>query len=79
MFGMLSLFAEFEAGIIRERTRAGMERARREGKQIGRPSNLNEGLKNSIKYMRSQGMGIRKIATDLKVGVSTVYKVLDAA
>ena len=79
MFGMLGLFAEFEAGIIRERTRAGMERARRQGKRIGRPSNLNEGLKESIRYMRSQGLGIRKIATDLKVGVSTVYKVLDAA
>lgn len=63
--------------MIAERTRTGMERAKREGKHIGRPTNLNEGLIQSIKYMRSQGLGIRKIATDLKVGVGTVYKVIE--
>jgi len=79
MFGMLSLFADFERAMIAERTRAGMERARKQGKKIGRPSNMNDGLKESIKYMRSQGLGIRRIATDLKVGVSSVYKVLESA
>ena len=79
MFGMLSLFADFERSMIAERTRAGMERARKQGKKIGRPSNMNDGLKESIKYMRSQGLGIRRIATDLKVGVSSVYKVLESA
>jgi transposase len=29
--------------------------------------------------MRTQGAGIRKIASDLKVGVSTVYKVMEDA
>lgn len=33
---------------------------------------------DSIKYMKEQGVGIRKIATDLKVGVSTVYKIMEA-
>lgn len=79
MFGMLSLFADFERSIISERTRAGIERARKQGKKIGRPSNMNDGLVESIKYMRSQGLGIRRIATDLKVGVSSVYKVLESA
>ena len=77
MFGILSVFADFERSMITQRTRAGMERARREGKRIGRPSNLNDGLKQSILYMRSQGLGIRKIATDLKVGVGTIYRVLE--
>lgn len=63
--------------MIAERTRTGMERAKREGKRIGRPTNLNEGLIQSIKYMRSQGLGIRKIATDLKVGVGTIYRVIE--
>lgn len=79
MFGILSVFADFERSMITERTRAGMERAKREGKRIGRPTNLNEGLIQSIKYMRSQGLGIRRIATDLKVGVGTVYRVLETA
>jgi DNA invertase Pin-like site-specific DNA recombinase len=71
------LFADFERSIIVERTKAGMERAKREGKRIGRPTNLNDGLIESIKYMRSQGRGIRKIATELKVGVGTIYRVLE--
>ena len=32
----------------------------------------------SIKYMRKKGLGIRKIASELSVGVGTVYKVLEA-
>ena len=64
--------------MIKERTQAGMERARKQGKQIGRPSNINEGLIQSIKYMRDKGLGIRRIASELSVGVGTVYKVLGA-
>ena len=77
MFGILSVFADFERSMITQRTRAGMERARLEGRRIGRPTNLNEGLIESIKYMRSQNLGIRRIATDLKVGVGTVYRILE--
>jgi DNA invertase Pin-like site-specific DNA recombinase len=76
MFGILSVFADFERSMITQRTRAGMERAKREGKRIGRPTNLNDGLRQSILYMRSQNLGIRKIATELKVGVGTVYRVI---
>ena len=76
MFGILSVLADWERGMIKERTQAGMERARKQGKQIGRPSNINEGLIQSIKYMRDKGLGIRKIASELSVGVGTVYKVI---
>lgn len=79
MFQMCGVFAEFERGMIRSRVKAGQDRAKSQGKHIGRPTNLNDGLTHSIRYMRDQGVGIRKIATDLKVGVCTVYKVLEAA
>ena len=79
MFQMCEVFAEFERGMTSDRVKCGLERAKSQGKHIGRPSNLNEGLSHSIKYMKEQGIGIRRIATDLKVGVSTVYKVLEAA
>ena len=78
MFQMCGVFAEFERGMISERVKAGQDRAKSQGKHIGRPSNLNDGLIHSIKYMRGQGVGIRKISSDLKVGVSTVYKVMEA-
>ena len=78
MFQMCGFFAEFERGMTSDRVKCGQERAKSQVKHIGRPSSLNEGLSHSIKYMREQGVGIRRIATDLKVGVSTVYKVLEA-
>ena len=37
MFQMLGVFAEFEHSIIQERVRAGLQRAKREGKRLGRP------------------------------------------
>ena len=76
MFQLTGIFAEFERTMISERVRAGQKRSR---KKNGRPTNLNDGLVHSIKYMREQGVGIRKIATELQVGVGTIYKVLEAA
>src|SRR6478752_1512997 len=37
MFQMMGVFAEFERSIIQERVRAGLARAKAEGKQLGRP------------------------------------------
>jgi DNA invertase Pin-like site-specific DNA recombinase len=37
MFQMLGVFAEFERSIIQERVRAGLRRAKAEGKRLGRP------------------------------------------
>ena len=76
MFQLTGIFAEFERSMISERVIAGQKRSK---KKNGRPSNMNDGLVHSIKYMREQGVGIRKIATELQVGVGTIYKVLEAA
>jgi DNA invertase Pin-like site-specific DNA recombinase len=37
MFHMLGVFAQFERAMIQERVRAGLARARGEGKRLGRP------------------------------------------
>ena len=79
MFQMCGVFAEFERGMIRERVISGQNRAKEQGKHIGRPTNLNDGLLSSIKFMREKGMGIGRIAKDLKVGVGTIYRVLGTA
>lgn len=41
MLQMLGAFAEFERAMLRERTKAGLESARREGRIGGRPDKLN--------------------------------------
>ena len=78
MFGMLSVFSSFERELISERVKSGLERAKANGKKLGRPSNMNDGLRSSIRLLRERGLGIKKIARELGVGVCTVYKALES-
>ena len=76
MFQMLGVFAEFERAMIKERINAGLSRARAQGKKLGRPRVSLE-VESKIRELRSMGRGIRKIAGQLRVGVSTVKRVVD--
>jgi DNA invertase Pin-like site-specific DNA recombinase len=55
MMQMLGAFAEFEREMLRERTRAGLEVARREGRTAGRPSKLTDDQKAEICRMIQDG------------------------
>lgn len=74
MFGMLSVFAEFEREIIVERVHAGMATARAKGKHVGRPRASEETL-SRIRELRATGMGIGKVARELGCGVSLVQRI----
>ena len=76
LFQMLDVFSEFERSMIQERVNTGLIRARAEGKRLGRPK-VPAVVENKIRELRSNGKGIRRIASDLKVGVSTVMRVID--
>ena len=78
MIQMAGVFAEFERSMTRERILASHERAKAEGKTIGRPSTISNGLITSIQLMREKNTGIKRIAKELGVGVGTVYKVLNS-
>ena len=77
MFQMIGVFSEFERSMIRERVIAGQQRAKAEGKHIGRKTNVNEGTLNAVKHLRENNVPIKRIAKNLKIGVGTVYKILD--
>jgi len=77
MLQMAGVFASFEKAMLRERVLASHSRARAEGKTIGRPSTINDGMRNAVKFMREKGTGIKKIAKELNVGVGTIYKILE--
>ena len=79
MIQMAGCFAEFERSMTRERILASHERAKAEGKTIGRPSAITDGLIKSIEFMRSKNVGIKRIARELGCGVGTIYKVLNNA
>ena len=72
---MMGVFAEFERAIIRERVNSGLQRARTQGKQLGRPK-VSERLEQRIRDLRATGMGIRKVAKEVGVGVSVAQRVI---
>ena len=68
LFQLLGVFAEFERSMIRERVLAGLDRARSQGKRLGRPP-VPPLTVDKIKKLRGEGMSLRKIAK--QVGIST--------
>ncbi|MBL8883571.1 MAG: recombinase family protein, partial [Hyphomicrobium sp.] len=78
IFGIFSALGEYERELIRERIIAGQKRARANGVKIGRPSQLNDAVRTSVKLLRDKGVGIRDIAARLHIGVGSVYAVLRA-
>jgi DNA invertase Pin-like site-specific DNA recombinase len=77
MFGMLGVFAEFEREIIVERVRAGMATAKAKGKTVGRPKASEETLQR-IRELRSQGMGMLRVAREVGCGVSLIQRMESA-
>ncbi len=75
MFQMCGVFAEFERSMIQERVRAGLGRAKANGKTLGRPK-ISAKLENEIKAVRRKGIGIRATARQVGVGVSVVQRVI---
>jgi DNA invertase Pin-like site-specific DNA recombinase len=75
MFQMVGVFAEFERAMIQERVKAGLARARKDGKKLGRPR-VSADIEAKIRAARGRGLGILKIARTLGVGVSTVQRVV---
>jgi len=76
MFSVFGALAEYERELIRERVIAGQQRAKAQGRKLGRPSKLNEGLKSAIRLLREKGMGIKQIAAQCQVGIGSVYAAL---
>ncbi len=74
MFQMLGVFAEFERAMIQERVRAGLARARAEGKQLGRPK-IPETTERAVRAALAKGKGMRRIAMDLGIGTGTVQRI----
>ena len=76
MFQMFGMFAKFERAIMHHRIKAGLERARAEGKQIGRPK-VSAQVEDRIRELRSTGLGMLSIAKQVGVGTGTVQRVVE--
>jgi DNA invertase Pin-like site-specific DNA recombinase len=74
MFQMMGVFAEFERAMIVERVKAGLARARSQGKQLGRPT-IGADKERVVRRLLTKGTGIVKTAKTLGIGVSAVQRI----
>jgi len=75
MAGLLAIFAEFEREVLRERTRAGLEQARQNGKRLGRPITAALHTDQARKLYRA-GLSKSEIARRLQIGRTSVRRII---
>ncbi len=75
MAGLLSVFAEFEREILRERVRAGLVHARQNGKKLGRPATAATKT-GEVRELRRAGISKSEIARRLQIGRTSVRRIL---
>lgn len=76
---VVAAVAEFERDLLVERTQAGLNRAKAEGKKLGRPSSLTREQIESVRFLRSGGASLGEIAKELHVSRSTIQRVTSLA
>jgi DNA invertase Pin-like site-specific DNA recombinase len=79
MFQFVGILSSWEREMIRERTLAGLERARREGKTLGRRKVTNDTMTAKIVELRNDKKSIRQIASEVGISRGTVNNVLKVA
>lgn len=81
MFQMCGVFAEFERAMIQERVKAGLARAKAQGKQLGRRpvEHKRPEVGRKAQQLAAKGVGKKRIAAQLGIGVGTVLRLLKAA
>lgn len=74
LFQMLAVFAEFERAIITTRIKSGLDRARANGVQFGRP-NLSLDRRTKVQKALIDGLSIRQAAKATGVSTASVQRI----
>jgi len=77
LLNMLAAFAEFERELIVERTRAGLDRAKAQGKQLGRPRAILD--VHAAERLRARGASLCEISRRLKISPRTLRRRLPSS
>jgi DNA invertase Pin-like site-specific DNA recombinase len=73
IFHVMASLAQFESALISQRVRAGMARAKAQGKAISRPA-LSVDKQQEIARLHTQGVSMNQISKQAAIAYSTVYK-----
>lgn len=76
IFGIFAALAEFERELIRERTKAGMQAAKRRGRHVGRPRKLTPHQLAHARALIEGGTEKAEVAALLGVGKATLRRAL---
>lgn len=78
-FHMMASLAQMERELIAERTRAGLEAARRQGRVGGRKPVMTESKVKAARKLLKSGELPKDVARDLGVSIATLYRWIPAA
>jgi DNA invertase Pin-like site-specific DNA recombinase len=77
MFQILGAFAEYELKIVGERTKAGLRRAKNEGKKLGRPKIHGSKAVKVMSLMEEHpDWGYRRIALEVGISPASVTRIV---
>ena len=74
---IFSGIAEFERDLIRERTGAGREAAKKRGVQFGRPRKLNAEQVQLVRRLLEEGKTVKDLAQTFDVHIATIYRLAE--
>ena len=75
----LAAVAEMERDLLVERTNAGLARARRDGKILGRPKALTKGQVTDVREQLEQGHAVAAVAREFDVSRPTIIRARETA
>lgn len=76
LFHIIAAFAEFERGLIVERTKLGLAHAQSKGVQLGRPAKYNF---DEIRRLHALGKSLRQIKREIGCSIGSVYRAIEGA
>lgn len=72
---VLAAVAEFERDLLIERTQAGIQRAKADGKTFGRPPALTPEQQQQVRQRLTEGVSVAQLARDFKTTRQTIMRV----
>lgn len=78
ILGVIATIAEFERDLLIERTQAGLNRAKSEGKVLGRPQKLTKLQAEAARVRVANGESIASVAKDFGSSRQTIMRVRDS-
>ena len=69
----MASLAQFESALISQRVKAGMARAKAQGKLVSRPT-LSKNIQKRIQDLYENDISIKKISQQLKISYGSAWK-----